>query len=221
MSSEQATLVDRINQVLPQTQCRRCGFPGCQPYARAIAQGTAINRCPPGGAPVIDQLAQLLGRPAVALDPTFGSEQPRQLARIVAADCIGCTKCLPVCPVDAIVGGPKKMHTVIASQCTGCGLCLPPCPVECIQMVTPPAPLSGWSAEQKEQALQHYHRHQQIQVRPKQQTVPDLSTAVATLAVIQAEQSTASNEPSALQLAREALQEALHIANLNADKPKP
>jgi electron transport complex protein RnfB len=133
-----AALVDRIDGLLPQTQCRRCRYPACRPYAQAIARGEAdINRCPPGGDAGIRALAKLLARPVLPLDPDCGVESPRVVALIREAECIGCTKCIQACPVDAIVGGPKLMHTVIAEHCTGCELCLPPCPVDCIDLVAP------------------------------------------------------------------------------------
>ena len=130
------TLADRIDTLLPQTQCEQCGFHGCRPYAEAIAADEAgIDRCPPGGAIGIARLAALLDRPVVPLDPTHGVEKPRTLARIVEADCIGCTKCIQVCPVDAIVGANKLMHTILSDECNGCELCIPACPVDCIAMV--------------------------------------------------------------------------------------
>ncbi|SEJ36885.1 RnfABCDGE type electron transport complex subunit B [Frateuria terrea] len=127
------TLADCLDALLPQTQCEQCGFHGCRPYAEAMARGEApINRCPPGGAAGIAKLAALLGAPVLPLDPGHGVEKPRTLARIVEADCIGCTKCIQACPVDAIVGAAKLMHTVLPDQCTGCELCVPACPVDCI-----------------------------------------------------------------------------------------
>ncbi len=128
-------LADRIDALLPQTQCRRCGHDGCRPYAQAIAQGEAINRCAPGGDATIAAIAHLTGRAPVALDPSFGTAAPLMLARIDETSCIGCTLCIDACPVDAIVGAPKRMHTVLAALCTGCELCVPPCPVDCIAMV--------------------------------------------------------------------------------------
>ncbi|NLD71046.1 MAG: electron transport complex subunit RsxB [Limnobacter sp.] len=126
---------DAIEALLPQTQCTKCGYSGCRPYAEAIAaDGAAINRCPPGGTAGIARLARLLGRPALLLDPACGSEAPRRLARIDPELCIGCTKCIQACPVDAIIGAHRRMHTVIAAQCTGCELCVAPCPVDCIAM---------------------------------------------------------------------------------------
>ena len=126
-------LATRLDALLPQTQCGQCGFHGCRPYAEAMARGEApVNRCPPGGAAGIARLAALLGTPVLPLDPACGEEKPRMLARIVEADCIGCTKCIQACPVDAIVGAAKLMHTVLPGDCTGCELCVPACPVDCI-----------------------------------------------------------------------------------------
>jgi Na+-translocating ferredoxin:NAD+ oxidoreductase subunit B len=128
-------LAARIDELLPQTQCTRCGYPGCRPYAEAIAAGAAqINQCPPGGRATIEALAGLLDRPVLALNPLHGVEAPVRVAYIDESRCIGCARCLAPCPVDAIVGAPKFMHTVLAERCTGCELCLPPCPVDCIEM---------------------------------------------------------------------------------------
>jgi len=128
-------LAQRIDRLLPQTQCTQCGYDGCMPYAEAMARGDAQpNRCPPGGDTLAGRLAQLLGRPAQPLDRAHGEFRPPQVALIDEAQCIGCTKCIQACPVDAIVGASKLMHTVIAEWCTGCELCLPPCPVDCIAL---------------------------------------------------------------------------------------
>lgn len=132
---EQRFLVDRINNILPQTQCGRCGHPGCRPYARAIATGEAINRCPPGGDTTIRRLALLLNEARVPLDPAHGELETAKVAVIREAECIGCTKCIVACPVDAIIGAPKRMHTIIESECTGCDLCIEPCPVDCIDLI--------------------------------------------------------------------------------------
>ena len=129
------TLVHLLDAELPQTQCGQCGFNGCHPYAAAIAAGsTPINRCAPGGAEGIAALAALTGVRVIPLDPTYGDVKPRRVALIDEARCIGCTLCLDACPVDAIVGAPKRMHTVITDDCTGCELCLAPCPVDCIAL---------------------------------------------------------------------------------------
>jgi electron transport complex protein RnfB len=135
MDAHRPDLIDPIDALLPQTQCTRCGYVGCRPYAAAIAAGEAdINRCPPGGDATIVALATLTGRPSKALDPACGAPGPVLVARIDEAACIGCTLCIAACPVDAIIGAPKRMHGVLASQCTGCELCLPPCPVDCIAL---------------------------------------------------------------------------------------
>ncbi|CAI2795462.1 MULTISPECIES: electron transport complex subunit RsxB [Pseudomonas fluorescens group] len=126
-------LIQRIDALLPQTQCGKCGHPGCKPYAEGIARGEAINKCPPGGQETIAGLALLLRVPVLDLD-THRGEAPAQVAYIREAECIGCTKCIQACPVDAIVGAAKLMHTVIIDECTGCDLCVAPCPVDCIEM---------------------------------------------------------------------------------------
>ncbi len=139
--TSEAALVERINDLLPQTQCRRCTFDGCRPYAAAIARGEAdTNQCPPGGAATAIALAHLLRRESRAVDPQFGVMPALPAVAVIdEATCIGCTKCIQACPVDAIVGGSKFMHTVIAADCTGCELCIPPCPVDCIEMRPAPA----------------------------------------------------------------------------------
>lgn len=133
-------LADRLDALLPQTQCTRCGYPACRPYAEAMATAAApINRCPPGGAAGIERLASALGRDVLPLDPACGeAHAAERIARVVEADCIGCTKCIQVCPVDAIVGAMNLMHTVLDDECNGCELCLPACPVDCIVMEEAP-----------------------------------------------------------------------------------
>lgn len=134
-------LTDRIDDVLPQTQCQRCGYPRCQDYARAIAgEDAPINRCPPGGDETVAALAELTGKRIVALDPACGEFHHRLLLRIDEARCIGCTLCIQACPVDAVIGSGKLMHTIIANECTGCELCLPACPVDCIKVEHYPYP---------------------------------------------------------------------------------
>lgn len=128
------SIVDLVNAELPQTQCAQCGYPGCRPYAEAIVNGEAINKCPPGGDETITRLANLLGRPTAPLDPTLHTSDPDRVAVIDEEECIGCTLCIRACPVDAIIGAHQMMHTVIESECTGCDLCVEPCPVDCIEM---------------------------------------------------------------------------------------
>ncbi len=153
------TLADRIDAVLPQTQCTKCGYDACRPYAEAIARGAAAhNRCVPGGRAGVGQLSALLGRAPLPLDPACGVEAPRRVARIDPEACIGCTKCIAACPVDAIIGAAKRMHTVIAGQCTGCDLCLPPCPVDCIEMGEAPG-ASNWTTGDAARARARFEAH--------------------------------------------------------------
>jgi electron transport complex protein RnfB len=137
------TPLEKLNALLPQTQCAQCGYPGCRPYAEAILSGEAdINQCAPGGAATVTAIARLLGKSSAPLDPAYGTHQPGRIAVIDEAACIGCALCLDACPVDAILGAHRYTHTVIRSECTGCELCIAPCPVDCIAMV----PLSKTAA---------------------------------------------------------------------------
>jgi len=132
---DESQLIERLDRVLPQTQCGQCGFAGCRPYAIALARGEAkTDHCPPGGDSGARALAHILGIPALPFDRQRGEHKAPQVARIIEADCIGCTKCIQACPVDAIIGAAKFMHTVLADLCTGCELCVPPCPVDCIEL---------------------------------------------------------------------------------------
>ena len=147
------SLVEQLNNALPQTQCTRCGYPDCQRYAEAIAQGEAdINQCPPGGTEGVERLAALTGKPATPLNPENGLEGPRTIAIIDEAWCIGCTLCVAACPTDAIVGANKRMHTVVEPYCTGCELCIPACPVDCISLEPIDINLSGWASWPQELA---------------------------------------------------------------------
>jgi electron transport complex protein RnfB len=137
-------LVDQIDALLPQTQCGQCGYPGCKPYAEAISNGDDINKCPPGGEATIKNLADLMGVEAKALDAAHGEEDVKKVAYIREDECIGCTKCIQACPVDAILGASKAMHTVIVDECTGCDLCVEPCPVDCIDMVPVAQTTKNW-----------------------------------------------------------------------------
>ena len=129
-------LADRLDRLLPQTQCGQCGYAGCRPYAEAMADGEAgPERCPPGGDAGARALARVLGVPPVGYDRGLGEYRPGEVALVIEEDCIGCTKCIQACPVDAILGGAKHMHTVIEPLCTGCALCVPACPVDCIVML--------------------------------------------------------------------------------------
>ncbi|UAA37874.1 electron transport complex subunit RsxB [Paraneptunicella aestuarii] len=128
-------IVDQIDELLPQTQCGQCGYPGCKPYAEAIANGEEINKCPPGGDATIKNIANLLGVEAKPLNEAHGEADVKKVAYIREDECIGCTKCIQACPVDAILGATRQMHTVIIDECTGCDLCVAPCPVDCIDMI--------------------------------------------------------------------------------------
>lgn len=153
-------LADRIEDLLPQTQCTKCGFSSCRGYAEAIAGGDAeIDRCPPGGAEGIARLASLLGKPSLPLNPEHGVERTRQVAVIEESLCIGCTLCIDACPVDAIVGASKQMHTVLADACTGCELCIAPCPLDCVAMADAGVTATGWAAWTQQQADSARARH--------------------------------------------------------------
>lgn len=137
-------IVDQIDEILPQTQCGQCGYPGCRPYAEAIANGDDVNKCPPGGEATVQKLADLMG---VEAKPLAGSEEKepiKTVAYIREDECIGCTKCIQACPVDAIVGATRQMHTVLIDECTGCDLCVEPCPVDCIDMVPVKTTSKNW-----------------------------------------------------------------------------
>ncbi|MCO4320161.1 electron transport complex subunit RsxB [Aliidiomarina quisquiliarum] len=141
---ESDPLVDQIDEILPQTQCGQCGYPGCRPYAEAIANGEDINKCPPGGEATIQKLADLTGREAKPLDAAHGVEDVKKVAFIREDECIGCMKCIQACPVDAIIGATRQMHTIIADECTGCDLCVEPCPVDCIDMIPVATKTERW-----------------------------------------------------------------------------
>lgn len=174
------TTVESIDACLPQTQCTRCGYPRCRDYAVAIAGGAAdINRCPPGDDTTIRSLSELLARPPTPLDPACGVHTSRMRAVILEDTCIGCRKCVDVCPVDAIVGARKLMHTVIAAECTGCELCLPPCPVDCIILVPVETAGDRWPEYRDDEidrwrdlANRHFRRREEKRPSGRRQPVP-------------------------------------------------
>lgn len=138
-------LVEKIDAVLPQTQCGQCGHPGCRPYAEAVASGQDdINKCPPGGEEGIRKIAELMGVDFKPFEEGAAQPKPKSVAFIDEQTCIGCTLCIQACPVDAILGSAKQMHTILAAECTGCELCLPPCPVDCIHMLPVETDLKNW-----------------------------------------------------------------------------
>ena len=167
-------LIEVIDQLLPQTQCTRCGYPACRPYAEAISRGEAeINQCPPGGDATIAALAKLLQSPTKPLNPAHGVHQPLSIALIDEAQCIGCTLCIQACPVDAIVGAAKHMHTVVASLCTGCELCLPPCPVDCISLL--PAKREWNKGDAKAARARYSIRQTRLQQKKEVRRATDLA----------------------------------------------
>lgn len=160
--------INAIDALLPQTQCTKCGFPDCLAYATAIKDGQPHNQCPPGGDEGIAKLSKLLNREVLPLNPNNGSIAPKLKAIIIEDDCIGCTKCIQACPVDAIFGASKQMHTVIESECTGCDLCVEPCPVDCIELVPVESeiqPDNMTQSQQKTQADKYRSRHNIRDVR--------------------------------------------------------
>jgi len=159
-------LADRLEDLLPQTQCTKCGYPDCRAYAVAMASGAARhNQCPPGGAEGVARLARLLNKPVIPLNPVHGAERPRPVAVIDESLCIGCTLCIQACPVDAIVGAAKQMHTVLPELCTGCDLCVAPCPVDCIAMIDVTPGKTGWDAWSQQQADAARARHTARRIR--------------------------------------------------------
>lgn len=153
-------LADQLEDLLPQTQCTKCGYPACRPYAEAMARGEAeINQCPPGGMEGVRRLAAATGRTVIPINPANGLERPRPVAFIDEALCIGCTLCIQACPVDAILGAAKQMHTILPSLCTGCDLCVAPCPVDCIAMVPVTGERTGWDAWSQQDADAARERH--------------------------------------------------------------
>lgn len=218
------TLADQIEDLLPQTQCTKCGYPACRPYAEALASGQALyNQCPPGGQQGIIRLAKLLNQPVLPLNEKNGTEHPRSVAVIDEAICIGCTLCIQACPADAILGAPKQMHSVINSMCTGCDLCIPPCPVDCITMVNVSEDKTGWDAWSQEQAdasrAQHDFRIGRLQREKQENEARLLAKAQEKLRAIQ-EEIAASPEAYNEQARKKAIINAA-IARAQANKTKP
>jgi electron transport complex protein RnfB len=197
------TLSAKIDALLPQTQCTKCGYPSCRRYAEAIAAGVAdINQCPPGGADGVGKLAALLARDAKPLNPANGIEGPRRVALIDEARCIGCTLCIQACPVDAIVGAAKLMHTVVTTLCSGCDLCVAPCPVDCIDMVPAAGEDLVWDQARADAARSRYERRvariardgQERALRAKRSPAPEKKRAVIAQAIARARAKRAASE---------------------------
>lgn len=223
MADLHKTLADRIEDVLPQTQCTKCGYPACRPYAEAIANGSAsYNQCPPGGAEGVARIASLLGKPVIPLNPENGVERERPVAVIDESACIGCTLCIQACPVDAIIGAAKQMHTVIASLCTGCDLCVPPCPVDCIDMKPVTAGKTGWAAWSATEADAARARHdaRKLRLQREKQENDARLAAKALTKLAEVDASDAKNEAERVEKERKRaiIQAAIERARLQKEK---
>lgn len=217
------TLADRIEDLLPQTQCTKCAYPGCRPYAEAIAAGEAdYNQCPPGGAEGIARLAHLLGKLVIPLNPVNGLERARPIAVIDEKACIGCTLCIQACPVDAIVGAAKQMHTVIADLCTGCDLCVAPCPVDCIAMIDVTPGKTGWDAWSQELADDARARHDFRAERLKREKAENdarlAAKAAEKLKALQTETAITPEEQAEKDRKRAIIQAAMERARLKKEE---
>lgn len=218
LSSPQ-TLADQIEDLLPQTQCTKCGYAGCRPYAEAIANGAAdYNQCPPGGAEGVERLAHLLNKPVIPLNPANGQERPRSVAIIDESICIGCTLCIQACPVDAIIGAAKQMHTVIPSLCTGCDLCVAPCPVDCISMHNVTHDKTGWAAWSQADAdaarARHDFRTMRLQREKTENDERLAAKAAAKLKAVESEAPQSLEEKAEQERKRAIIQAAIERARM-------
>lgn len=215
------TLASKINNLLPQTQCTKCGYPACNAYAEAIADGDALyNQCPPGGEEGVARLAHLLKKPLIPLNTAHGVERRRPVAHIIEEHCIGCTLCIQACPVDAIMGAAKQMHTVIPDLCTGCDLCVAPCPVDCIEMVdldnnAPNATgWAAWSIQQADEAKQRYEaRTQRLDVEKRENEERLLAKAKEKFRIISEEVTQSKDEQQEKERKQNIINAAINRAN--------
>lgn len=218
------SLAEALDALLPQTQCTRCGYPDCHAYAQAMAAGEArINQCPPGGAEGIRRLAEATGQAVLPLDPAHGVESARTVARVDEAWCIGCTLCIKACPVDCIIGAPKRMHTVVEADCTGCELCVPACPVDCIVLDPVTGPHTGWAAwspEQAASARQQYHRTRERRAREARETESRLA-AQASAKLADLARHSQITEPDALARKRAIVEAAMARARAQREAAGP
>lgn len=224
MSDRSPTLADRLDNLLPQTQCTKCGYPACRAYAEAMANGEAQhNQCPPGGTEGIARLASVLGKTVIPLNPLNGIERERPIAVIDERACIGCTLCIQACPVDAIVGAAKQMHTIVPELCTGCDLCVAPCPVDCIAMVSVTPGKTGWDAWSSSAADAARERFQQRTARLiREKTENDARLAAKAAAKLREVESESAQNPEALaekERKRAIIQAALNRARQQKDAP--
>jgi len=227
MSSQPITLsapslADRIEDLLPQTQCTKCGYPACRPYAEAIANGQAnYNQCPPGGAEGVARIAALLGKPVIPINPVNGAERQRPVAFIDESACIGCTLCIQACPVDAIVGAAKQMHTVVPSLCTGCDLCVAPCPVDCIAMIDVTPGQTGWDAWSQAEANAARARHDKRTLRLQREKAENdarlAAKAAAKLKEVEAEPALSAEQQTEKERKRAIIQAAIERARVQKE----
>ncbi|MGJ7914952.1 electron transport complex subunit RsxB [Massilia sp. LXY-6] len=215
------SLADQIEDLLPQTQCTKCGYAACRPYAEAIASGEAdINRCPPGGLAGVERLSRVTGRPVIPINPANGLERPRPVAFIDENLCIGCTLCIQACPVDAILGAPKQMHTILPSLCTGCDLCVAPCPVDCISMIPVTGDRTGWDAWSQEQAdaarARHDFRTERLQREKDENDARLAAKALEKMRALTAEETNTAEELAEKERKRAIIAAAIERARLKA-----
>jgi len=214
-------LADQLEDLLPQTQCTKCGYPACRPYAEAMARGEAeINQCPPGGMEGVRRLADATGRPVIPINPANGVERPRPVAFIDEALCIGCTLCIQACPVDAILGAAKQMHTILPSLCTGCDLCVAPCPVDCIAMVPVTGEATGWDAWSQADAdaarARHDFRSARLQRERDENDARLAAKAVEKMRAVTAEATNTTEELAEKERKRAIIAAAMERARLKA-----
>lgn len=222
-SSATKSLADQIEDLLPQTQCTKCGYPACRPYAEAVANGNAgYNQCPPGGLEGVARIARLLGKPVMPINPANGVERPRPVALIDESLCIGCTLCIQACPVDAIIGAAKQMHTVAPDLCTGCDLCVAPCPVDCIAMVSITPGRTGWDAWSQQQAdaarARHDFRSARLQREREENDARLAAKANAKLKAVEAEPTLTPEEQAEQARKKAIIQAAIERARLKKEQ---
>jgi electron transport complex protein RnfB len=223
LSVSPSELTEQLEDLLPQTQCTKCGYPDCRAYAVAIANGEALyNQCPPGGAEGVARLARLLGKPLIPLNPSHGVERPRPVAVIDENLCIGCTLCIQACPVDAIVGAAKQMHTVLPELCTGCDLCVAPCPVDCIAMVDVTPGRTGWDAWSQQQAdaarARHASRDARLQREREENDARLAAKAAAKLKEVEAQAAATPDEQREQQRKKAVIAAAIERARIKKEE---